>query len=277
MLVTLWGTRGSLPSPGQETVRYGGNTACVEVEVEGAAIILDAGTGIRELGVRLQGQRQRIDILLSHLHVDHIQGLGFFAPLFEAHREVHIWGPVSTTLGLRARLARYLSPPLFPVPIRELPSDLVLHDLPLDSFQIGAVEISAQLICHPGPTVGYRLTDGRSALTYIPDHEPALGAREFPGPPDWISGLGLARDCDLLIHDAQYLEEEYDDHVGWGHSTIPHTLAFAALAGVRKLVTFHHDPWHSDDLLDQALATGIKRFRPKFEVVLGAEGATFEV
>jgi phosphoribosyl 1,2-cyclic phosphodiesterase len=275
--VTLWGTRGSLAAPGPETVGYGGNTACVEVRSkDGAVLILDAGTGIRRLGITLVGDERRLDILLSHLHVDHIQGLGFFGPLFEPGREIHIWGPPSTTMNLRARLARYLSPPLFPVPLRELPSRITLHDVPMDPFEIEGVRLSADLICHPGPSVGYRLEENGTVLTYLPDHEPALGARTFPGRPDWISGHALARNADLLVHDAQYTDEEYVQRVGWGHSSMTQAIQFAMAADVRRLVGFHHDPDHSDDQLDRLCAQLVQQELP-FDFKPGWEGATYDV
>ena len=277
MNVTLWGTRGSLAAPGPETVGYGGNTACVELRSDdGAIVILDAGTGIRRLGLTLVGDDRRIDILLSHLHVDHIQGLGFFGPLFEPGREIHIWGPPSTTLGLRARLARYLSPPLFPVPLRELPSRLTLHDVPLDPFEVEGLRVDADLICHPGSCVGYRIAENGLTLAYIPDHEPALGARTFPGPQDWLSGYEIARGADLLIHDAQYTDEEYADRVGWGHSSLTQAIQFAIACDVRRLVAFHHDPDHSDDMLDRLCADLVKQELP-FEFKPGWEGAVFEL
>ena len=137
MRARIWGSRGSLATPGPETVRYGGNTACIEVELsDGSLVILDAGTGIRGLGLSLDGRRPtRIDILLTHLHMDHIQGLGFFAPLYDPDVETHLWGPASTTLDLRGRLVRYLSPPLFPVHLRDLPCNLVLHQVPRGRFE----------------------------------------------------------------------------------------------------------------------------------------------
>ena len=277
MKVTLWGTRGSLASPGPDTVRYGGNTACVEVETgDGACLVLDAGTGIRRLGAAFGPEAKRVDVLLTHLHMDHLQGLGFFAPLYRPELEVHIWGPSSTTLDLQSRLARYLSPPLFPVRLRDLPCRLALHDVPLGDFQIGSLTVTAALICHPGPTVGYRLNEDGKTVAYMPDHELALGVRHFPEAPEWTSGFDLAAGVDLLIHDAQYTAAEYDEHVGWGHSAIPHTLAFAAAAGVRKLVTFHHDPSHDDVLLDQLTAEAGASSDLPFQLVAGAEGATFK-
>jgi phosphoribosyl 1,2-cyclic phosphodiesterase len=275
--VQLWGTRGSLAAPGPETVAYGGNTACVEVKSrDGNVLVLDAGTGIRRLGATLDGQG-RIDILLSHLHADHIQGLGFFAPLFEVGREIHIWGPRSSTMDLRARLARYLSAPLFPVHLRELQSRLTLHDVPLESFEIQGVRIDPALIIHPGPTLAYRLSEGGEALVYMSDHEPALGSTGLPESAAWTSGLGLAAGCNLLIHDSQYTNDEYRDHVGWGHSSIGQAIEFAQRAGVHRLVTFHHDPGHGDSFLDDMHAAATSVQKGGVEVIAGKEGLGLEV
>jgi phosphoribosyl 1,2-cyclic phosphodiesterase len=277
MRATLWGTRGSLASPGPETVGYGGNTACVEVRsAAGAVLILDAGTGIRRLGSTLAGETSRIDVLLSHLHVDHIQGLGFFAPLFEPGREIHIWGPPSTMMGLRERLARYLSPPLFPVPLRELPCALTLHDVRLGPFEVSGLEVRAGLVCHPGPSVGFRIEEAGAVLAYLPDHEPALGDRHFPGRLDWLSGYEIAHDADLLIHDAQYTDEEYSERVGWGHSSINQAIQFATACNVRRLVSFHHDPDHTDDMLDRLCAAIVKQ-ELAFEFTPGWEGESFDL
>lgn len=276
--VTLWGTRGSLPSPGPETARYGGNTPCIEVRGDdGTVLILDAGTGIRRLGATLSPSLRRVDILLTHLHMDHIQGLGFFAPLQQAGLEVHIWGPASTTLSLETRLTRYLSPPLFPIHLRDLPSRLFLHEVPCGGFTIGEFQISSALVCHPGPTVGYRIETAGSVLTYLPDHEPALGVRAFPISSDWTSGYSLAAGVDILIHDAQYSRAEYPQHVGWGHSSMPQAIAFAALAEVKRLILYHHDPGHGDDELERLAAEAIQDARLSFPVTLGAEGAVFEL
>jgi phosphoribosyl 1,2-cyclic phosphodiesterase len=275
--VTLWGTRGSLASAGPDTIRYGGNTVCVEVRgSSGACLILDAGTGIRRLGAALEPTIKRVDVLLTHLHMDHIQGFGFFAPLFRPDLDLHLWGPPSTTQDLRGRLSRYLSPPLFPVHLRDLRHGLTIHDVPLGLFEIEGLELQAALVCHPGPTVGYRITDRNKALAYLPDHEPALGARTFPQEPEWTSGFALAAGADLLIHDAQYTAAEYPAHVGWGHSSIPQALAFAAAAGVRRLVPCHHDPSHTDDMLD-VLLDEMRGLSDSVQVLPGREGARFEV
>ena len=278
MKVTLWGTRGSLATPGPETIRYGGNTSCVEVRGDdGTLVVLDAGTGIRRLGATLGPEVTRIDLLLTHLHMDHIQGLGFFEPLNRPGQEVHIWGPPSTTLNLRSRLARYLSPPLFPVRLRDIPCRLTLHDVPLGCFDIGSLQIAAALVLHPGPTLGYRITENGTSLAYLPDHEAALGVDFFPGKPDWTSGFELAAGADLLIHDAQYTPAEYLTHVGWGHSTLPQAIAFATTAGVKRLVPFHHDPAHSDRLLDRQFDESRRGSNFPFELIPGREGATFEL
>lgn len=275
MRIRLWGTRGSVASPGPDTVRYGGNTACVEVRTESALLILDAGTGIRPLGISLRDHHGRIDLLLTHLHLDHVQGIGFFEPAFRSGAELHIWGPPAPNEGLRARLARYLSPPLFPVRLRELNPEVVLHELPNEPFRIGDAMITAAAIIHPGNTVGFRIEDATCSLAYLPDHEPALGASHFPLSPEWTSGHGLARGVDLLIHDAQYTPTEYDERVGWGHSSIEQTWAFAVQAGVKRLITFHHDPSHSDPELDAIVDQLQAREGP--EVIGGTEGLELEV
>ena len=251
----MWGCRGSLAAPGPETVRYGGNTSCLEVRPsDGRLIVIDAGTGARNLGIALGKSRpDRIDILLTHLHLDHIEGLGFFGPVWDENCEVHIWGPPSPLRTLREDIAKYFSPPLFPVHLDDLPSHLVIHDVPDGEWEIGATKIRAQPVNHPGPTVGYRLQDGDKVLTYISDHEPALGVDLRSVTPDWVSGYALAYGADVLLHDSQYTEEEYPGRVGWGHSSIAHTVSFALITKVKRLVMFHHDPLHSDAQLEAML------------------------
>jgi phosphoribosyl 1,2-cyclic phosphodiesterase len=276
MNVVLRGVRGSLPSPRPETARYGGNTACVEVRAAPETVcVLDAGTGIRAVEGR-NGDLRRVDVLLSHLHMDHILGLGFFRPLYQPGLEVHLWGPPSATQSLHARLTRYLSPPLFPVRLRDLPCRLELHDAPRGPFEIPGLSVMADLVCHPGPTLGYRLEGGDGGvLTYIPDHEPALGSGRVGAPSMWMSGYDLAKGANVLIHDAQYTDEEYPSHVGWGHSSISHALAFAELADVERLIPFHHDPDHGDETLDELYAANATRHR--FEIDPAREGTEFVV
>lgn len=250
MRVKLWGTRGSIAAAGLETVRYGGDTSSVEVTAtSGAKVILDAGSGIRAMGADCRDD-DRIDILVSHLHMDHVQGLPFFAPLLDPEVETHIWGPISTTRTLRERLSRYLSPPLFPVRVRDLPN-VSFHDVVPGEFQLDSIRVKADLVCHPGATLGYRLTEGARAMTYIPDHEPALGKQLFPAEPSWTSGFSLAERANLLIHDAQYTDEEYSERIGWGHTSISQLAEYVHLVAVERLVTFHHDPGHADTMLDE--------------------------
>jgi phosphoribosyl 1,2-cyclic phosphodiesterase len=278
MKVKLWGTRGSLASPGADTVRYGGNTSCVSIEgPDGTWLVLDAGTGIRSFGRSLPPDLKRVDILLTHLHMDHLQGLPFFAPLRNPNVEIHVWGPASTMLSLKARLQRYVSPPLFPVSVRDLSPMLQFHELYFDMFEIGEFCIVSQLVIHPNPTVGYRILHKDKIVTYLPDHEPMLGARTFPRNPEWTSGYDLAKGVDLLIHDTQYTPEEYRSRVGFGHSNMVQAFEFATLANVKRFVPFHHDPAHSDEQLDQMISDAMHEVAPGFEVSPGQEGMTFNL
>lgn len=277
MKVRFWGTRGSVPTPGAEASAYGGNTSCVEVRATpGAIAVLDAGTGIQQLGPTIGEDVSRVDVLLTHLHMDHILGLGFFAALHRPELEVHLWGPASTTLGLRGRLTRYLSPPLFPVRIRDLECELHLDEVPRGTFEIPGLRVDSDLVCHPGPTAGFRLDDGTNVVTYLPDHEPALGARRFPDAPRWTSGYDLAEGATVLIHDAQYTDEEYARKVGWGHSSISQAIAYARHVGARTLVASHHDPTHSDAVLDELYVSapdGVIAAREGLELDLAAPAA----
>jgi phosphoribosyl 1,2-cyclic phosphodiesterase len=261
MRVKLWGTRGSVPSPGPETIRYGGNTSCVQVTLsDGSILVLDAGTGIRSLGLAITRQQSRLHILLTHLHLDHIQGLVFFAPAFRPLTEIVIWGPASPEASLRDRIARYISAPLSPVEVRELPCDVSFRHSPDTEWEIGPARIRAASVTHRGPTLGYRITEGDQSLCYIPDHEPALGADLEELEEDWISGVELARGADLLIHDCQYSDDEYPEHIGWGHSALSHTLAFARRVEAKRTVLFHHDPMHSDEFLDRFGGAAVERW-----------------
>jgi len=275
--VTFWGTRGSIASAGPDTVRFGGDTACVQVTgSDGTCVVLDAGTGIRRLGETLLGL-PRVDVLLTHLHMDHIQGLGFFAPLFSDGREVHIWGPPSTTQDLRTRLTRYLSPPLFPIRMRDVASTVHFHNAPDVPFTIGGLEICGAEIIHPGPTVGYRIRDGSTTLAYLSDHEPALGGRLGGARAmRWTSGSNLARGADLLIHDMQYTPAEREARVGWGHSSSLEAAAFARLVGAQRLAAFHHDPGHDDQTIEGIVAEAAEA-APDVGVFGAREGSTIEL
>jgi ribonuclease BN (tRNA processing enzyme) len=252
VIVRVWGARGSLSAPGPATVGYGGNTSCVELELaDGTTLILDAGSGIRELGQRLlEREHGTVYICLTHLHLDHVEGLGFFAPLWRPGWNLQFWGPPSATETLRMRVSRYLSPPLFPIGLSEAPAEAVFEDAPREPWRVGSAVVEAQTVEHRGPTLGYRIEDEGKVLAYIPDHEPYLTAA-LDDPPAWISGWGVAAGADLLLHDSQYTDDEYPDRLGWGHSSVAHAATFSRAAKVRRLAMFHHDPMRSDAELDE--------------------------
>ncbi len=260
MEARVWGCRGSVAAPGADTVKYGGNTSCVAVRLtSGELLVLDAGTGIRALGVAMQQDAlPELHILLTHLHLDHLQGLGFFRPLFDPNVDIHIWGPPSPVQNLAERIAMYLSPPLFPVHLDDVPARLTFHDAPDDDVTIGAATMRAGLVQHQGPTVGYRIEEDGRSIVYLPDHEPSLGIELQSQPAEWMSGYDIARNADVLLHDAQYRDHEYPAHLGWGHSGLRDTLAFAKKANVGSLVLFHHDPYHTDAELDELLVEAHK-------------------
>lgn len=248
MRATIWGCRGSLATPGPATVRYGGNTSSVEVRTaSGGLIVLDAGTGIRPLGLSLAAERpRRVDLLLTHLHLDHVEGLGFFAPLFDPDCTIAVWGARRDGVPLRDRIAAYLSPPLFPLPFDELPARIEFTEVTEESWRIAEVTVTAAAVRHPGGAYGYRLEEDGRSLAFIPDNEPALQ-------PD--SGLAVAAGADVLLHDAQYTSEEYRTRVGWGHTGLDAFAAYVAEAQPRRAVMFHHDPAHDDAQLEQMQAT----------------------
>jgi phosphoribosyl 1,2-cyclic phosphodiesterase len=249
--IKIWGSRGSIPAPGPENVRYGGNTSCVQLTLsDGSVLVLDAGTGIRSLGLALQRMDRPLHILLTHLHLDHIQGLMFFAPVFWPESEIVIWGPASPEASLEDRIARLISAPLSPVEVRELPCHPQFREAEATEWELGPARVHAASVTHRGPTLGYRVECDGTSVCYIPDHEPGLGASLADLEPEWISGYDLACESTLLIHDSQYTDEEYPDHLGWGHSPLSDALTFAQRTDVERVLLFHHDPLHSDDFLD---------------------------
>jgi phosphoribosyl 1,2-cyclic phosphodiesterase len=275
----IWGCRGSVPSPGPDTVEYGGNTSCVEVVLDdGAALVLDAGTGIRSLGLDLVRRgTQQIHLFLTHLHLDHLEGLRFFAPLWDPKVSMDVWGPPSPVWSLRERILRAFSPPLFPLDLRDVPARVTFRDLPTEPWRADGLTLSAALVLHPGPTVGFRLDTGGSSLAYLPDHEPALAGIDNRTR-DWISGAALASDVDFLLHDAQYLAGEYEKKIGWGHSSVDDAVAFSCAVGAQRLVLFHHEPGRSDrglEALQDRAAELLGRDRPP--PLLAREGMEIEL
>lgn len=278
MKVEVWGARGSVPSPGPGTMRYGGNTSCVQVTLsDGSMLVLDAGTGIRNLGLALPEDHGPLHILLTHLHLDHIQGLMFFPPMFEPGAEIVIWGPASPEASLGDRIGRYISAPLTPIEVRELPCDMSFRDAEPTEWQIGPARILAAPVTHRGPTLGYRVTDGDTSVCFIPDHEPGLGVVLDEVEDEWISGLELACDASLLLHDCQYTDEEYPRHLGWGHSSLSDALSFARRARAESVQLFHHDPLHSDDALDALGEQAAQLWSSDVPLSLSVEGGVVEV
>jgi phosphoribosyl 1,2-cyclic phosphodiesterase len=279
--IRIWGARGSIPAPGPRTARYGGNTSCVQVTLsDGSLLVLDAGSGIRDLGPTC-ADAERIHILLTHLHLDHIQGLLFFAPFFRPETEIVIWGPPAPGRSLRERIGRYLSAPLSPIEIRSLPAKVTFRKCPADEWQIGPARIQSTPVRHRGPTLGFRISEGDASLCYLPDHEPALGVPLAGGEPDWISGFALAERCSLLVHDCQYTDEEYPERVGWGHSRISDALLFARRSEAERVLLFHHDPLHTDEELDlihrRAGEHWLALGGPPGELAMAIEGSEVEL
>jgi len=271
MKISLRGVRGSIPTTGADTSYFGGNTSCVVVTEGQWMLVLDGGSGMQRVVIP-DASIKRVDILLTHLHLDHIQGLGYFGPLFDPSMEVHIWAPSSATQSLHSRLSRYLSPPLFPVLIRDLPAQLTLHDIANSSFEIGPFKVESRYVIHPGPTVGFRIKSGNSVFAYIPDHEPALGASGMPTDVRWLSGADIVENADLLLHDAQYSREEYAQKNGWGHSSMDDTIHLAGLAGVKRLLLSHHDPMHTDEKLKALFSDVNSKYPHEFTYELAREG-----
>ena len=284
----FWGTRGSIPSPGSQTVRYGGNTPCVEVRTsEGWLIILDAGTGIRELGRslidRANGAPIQGDIFLSHGHWDHIQGLPFFAPIFQRGNHFTIWGAQTTEASVERIVRDQMSPVVFPVSFEEIAASIDFRSVLDDPLEGRGYKVSATEVQHPGGAMGYRFTDGNGrgpALVYISDNE--LGAAEkYDAPGHWRDDLvRFVRDASVLVHDAMYTREEYDHHRGWGHSTYHDVVALALDANVERLVLFHHKPERSDDEVDHRVDECRALVRERggtMDVIAASEGMTLTV
>ena len=260
--IKFWGVRGSIPTPGQSTVFFGGNTACVEIRSDGELIILDAGSGIRPLGEALAeefaGKPIEINLLVTHTHWDHIQGFPFFLPAYDSRNRVHILGYEGARDGLAATLAGQMESPYFPIALKQMPGNIVIEELKEMNFHIGSVRVEACFSNHPGVCVGYKLFTEGGTLIYLPDNE------SFGGPQEHAHGGALPRnleqkltefveDADVLIIDSQYSSDEYRSHVGWGHGCVDDVVRFAMKARVKRLYLFHHDPAHDDRFISAML------------------------
>ncbi|HEX7859168.1 MAG TPA: response regulator [Verrucomicrobiae bacterium] len=297
--VKFWGVRGSIPSPGPHTVFYGGNTSCVEVRADGELLILDAGTGIRNLGNHLQeefGERpMRMTVLISHTHWDHIQGFPFFAPAYDARNEVRVLAFEGPRKGVEATLSIQMESPYFPISMREMPGNIEFEELKAMEFNVGKIPAQAQFMNHPGVCVGYKLNTKAGAVVYFPDNE-LFGRQQntaaahvseerttFARKQDFRLQEFVAG-ADVVIADAQYDAKEYAEHVGWGHSCVDDVVEMAIAARVKQLFLFHHDPDHSDEQIAQMLAGArklvaeakspliVEAAREGFEIVLKTKG-----
>jgi phosphoribosyl 1,2-cyclic phosphodiesterase/CheY-like chemotaxis protein len=290
-LVRFWGVRGSIATPGAGTVFYGGNTTCVEVRADGELIVLDAGTGIRPLGLALAkefgSQPLHLTLLLTHTHWDHIQGFPFFVPAYNPKNNVHILGYEGARQGLAATLGTQMESPYFPVGLKELPGNIQIEELREMEFTVGTIRVQAMFVNHPGICVGYRLNTSAGSVVFIPDNEPFhrmysgsgtadTKAIEFAEQQD-AKLVEFIRDADVLILDAQYDREEYEQRIGWGHACVDDVVALATRANAKQLFLFHHDPAHDDERVSRMLAharqlagngTLVEAAREGLEVVL---------
>ena len=269
--------RGSISTPGPTTVRYGGNTSCVEVRIGGEIILLDAGTGLRALGRSLlaefKGQPLNLTMLLTHTHWDHIQGLPFFGPIYDSHCRLRILGCEGARKGLVNALTGQMESTYFPVPFNKLPSNIEIEELKDFNFNIGPVSVRALRANHPGVCVGYRLFSPDSLIAFFPDTEPRPGGKDR-------EMIDFVRDADLLILDSQYDSQEYLEHLGWGHGCVDDSVALALQAGVKQLSLFHHDPDHDDKRIDSLVRYArrlVAKRRAKLRVDAAREGVTIKL
>jgi phosphoribosyl 1,2-cyclic phosphodiesterase len=279
--VTFFGVRGSCPCSGERYRRFGGNTSCLLVSVEGdPPLILDLGTGLRALGDALmptlaaQGRPLEATALLTHLHFDHILGLPFFRPLHDPGARLTVYGPRQATGPLQETLPSYVQPPFFPVELREFRGGVDFQDTWNEDFAVGSVKVTARAVPHPGNTLGFRLEAEGRVVAYLPDHQAPLDRRTVTE-----GVLELCRDADLLVHDAQYTDEEFADKADWGHSTVPYAVRVAGEAGVRRLVLFHHDPAHDDRDVERMVARGRRLHETPHphEISAAREGTTIDL
>src|SRR5256712_9733637 len=251
LFVRFWGTRGSIAVPGEQTTKFGGNTACVEVRTDdGTIIVLACGTGVRELAHHLlqaASQPLRLHLFIGHTHWDHIQGFPFFAPAFHPNTELNIYAHSGFHRRVEDAIAGQMQYSYFPVKLHDLRSRIHFTELDEGLFRIGEVLVQTQHLNHTAPTLAYRISSHETTLAYVTDHEPywRTTGREFQHPGDQRH-LAFLEGADIIIHDAQYSDEEYAGKIGWGHSTAEYATDVALAAGSGRLALFHHDPAHDD-------------------------------
>lgn len=269
MRVKFWGARGSIPTPGPTTLKYGGNTPCVEIRADdGTLIILDCGTGLRELGLALKRERRPLEghILLSHTHWDHIQGLPVFSPALSKGYCFNIYGAPGGNQALRDVLGGQMAYTYFPITLSELAAELKFQEIGEGAFNIGNLQVAAHFTNHTVLTLSYRIKVGEATVIYATDHEPYRFLQEGRAADGSLTSYGIGGTngiphegdrqhihfilgADLLIHDAQYTVEEYKTKRNWGHSPIDYAVDVAVVSRVRQLALFHHDPLHDDAMI----------------------------
>jgi len=251
VLLRCWGTRGSIPTPGPHTVRYGGNTTCFEVQHDGTRLIFDAGSGIRPLGNDLvETGPNAIHIMLTHFHWDHIQGFPFFAPLYDPEDTIKVVGPRQKDIDVQNLFAGQMGPIYFPVPYSVVSATMEFEHLNDGDYSINGFDMQVIRVKHPSFVIGYRIEVAGRVICFIPDNE--LDASEFEVGPNFDARLrDFVRDADLLVHDSMYTEGEYPHRRGWGHSTFTQSVRLAEECGAKRLLFFHHDPTRSDEELDR--------------------------
>ncbi len=263
MELYFWGVRGSIPAPGAKTHRYGGNTSCLEIKSGRQRLIFDAGTGLRELGHKIHVRPgTELHIFLSHCHLDHMSGLPFFHPLHKRGVTVHLYGPHGKQRPLRQIIQSLFSEEFYPIPFNKLAATLRFHSLQKSQRKIGPFTITSHPLNHPGSTLGYVIATSNKRVGYVTDHEPIEGFRHVKGISSrqyetnlhqWLTGL------DVLIHDAQYLDRQYGQYRGWGHSPWHYVISLAEQIVAKQLILFHHSPDNSDALLEKELIRVQKR------------------
>lgn len=249
MKVRCWGARGSIPVSGAEFLRYGGDTSCLEIRSKNdEVLILDAGTGIRALGCELiRQQRHSLTLLFSHYHWDHIQGLPFFKPLYHPQASLRLGGSEGTRSEFVRVLSRALRPPLFPVAFDKVPARIESVHFADETLQVDSLTVRRIAASHPNRAAGFRIEEDGRSLVYLTDNELSLRHR---GGLNFADYAAFCKGADLLIHDAEYLPEEYPQRRGWGHSHIEDAVRLAKEAGVAVLGLFHHNQERTDEALD---------------------------
>ncbi|SPE63287.1 Response regulator receiver protein (modular protein) [Verrucomicrobia bacterium] len=291
--LTFWGVRGSIPTPGPSTVRYGGNTSCIEVRTDGQIIILDAGTGLRLLGRQLvaefDDQPLDLTLLLTHTHWDHIQGLPYFLPVYKPCNQLRILGFEGARHGLENILTSQMESPFFPIGLREVPANVRIEELKDLNFSVGAVRVQAGFANHPGICVGYRLFTSGGSIAFFPDNEPHTSLHRGSGENATAAAsahgenqklIEFLQGTDVLIMDSQYDGQEYQEHIGWGHGCVDDVVGLAIEAGVKRLFLFHHDPNHDDAKIEQMVQQArqlVSGRHASLSVEAAREGATVEL